>query len=43
MTGKGDRPRPGTYSKQFRDNWDRIFKKKERKKDGDKANSKRKR
>jgi len=25
MTGKGDRPRPGVYSQEFRDNFDKIF------------------
>ena len=25
MSGKGDRPRPGVYSQEFRDNFDRIF------------------
>ena len=25
--GKGARPRPGVYTKQYRDNWDKIFKK----------------
>tara|TARA_R110002153_G_scaffold8392_5_gene36139 strand:+ start:4979 stop:5158 length:180 start_codon:yes stop_codon:yes gene_type:complete len=25
MAGKGDRPRPGVYSQEFRDNFDRIF------------------
>jgi hypothetical protein len=25
--GKGDRPRPGTYSQKYRDEYDRIFKK----------------
>ena len=27
--GKGDTPRTGTYSKQYKDNWDKIFGKKE--------------
>ena len=26
--GKGDRARTGTYSKQYKDNWNRIFSKK---------------
>ena len=25
MAGKGDRPRPGVYSQEFRDNFDKIF------------------
>ena len=25
--GKGANPRPGVYTKQYRDNWDKIFKK----------------
>ena len=28
MAGKGDKPRPGTYSQEYRDNFDRIFGKK---------------
>ena len=28
--GKGDTPRSGTYSKQYKDNWDQIFGKKEK-------------
>jgi len=31
MSGKGDKPRPGTYSQEYRDNWDRIFNKKKKK------------
>tara|TARA_R110002167_G_scaffold61655_2_gene174167 strand:+ start:465 stop:614 length:150 start_codon:yes stop_codon:yes gene_type:complete len=32
MAGKGDKPRPGVYSKEYRDNFDKIFgKKKDRK------------
>jgi hypothetical protein len=31
MAGKGDKPRPGTYSQEYRDNWDRIFNKKKKK------------
>ena len=27
--GKGSTPRKGTYSKQYNDNWDKIFGKKE--------------
>ena len=27
--GKGARPRPGVYTKQYRDNWDLIFGKSE--------------
>jgi len=27
--GKGSTPRKGTYSKQYKDNWDKIFGKKE--------------
>lgn len=29
LGGKGDTPRTGTYSKQYKDNWDKIFGKKE--------------
>ena len=25
MAGKGDRPRPGVYSQEFRDNFEKIF------------------
>ena len=28
--GKGDTPRTGTYSKQYKDNWDKIFSKKKK-------------
>ena len=31
MSGKGDKPRTGTYSQEYRDNWDRIFNKKKKK------------
>ena len=31
IMGKGDKPRPGTYSQEYRDNWDRIFNKKKKK------------
>ena len=34
--GKGAEPRPGTYTKEYRDNFDRIFGKKSEKKNGDK-------
>ena len=34
--GKGANPRPGTYTKEYRDNFDRIFGKKSEKKNGDK-------
>ena len=33
MSGKGDRPRPGVYSQEFRDNFDRIFGERKKKKD----------
>ena len=33
---KGANPRPGTYTKEYRDNFDRIFGKKSEKKNGDK-------
>lgn len=32
MAGKGDRPRPGVYSQEFRDNFDKIFGARRRKK-----------
>ena len=35
MSGKGDKPRPGTYSQEYRDNWDRIFNKKKKKESKD--------
>ena len=35
MAGKGDNPRPGTYSQEYRDNWDRIFNKKKKKESKD--------
>ena len=31
MTGKGDRPRPGFYSQEYRQNHERIFGKKKKK------------
>ena len=34
MAGKGDRPRPGVYSQEFRDNFDRIFGDRRKKKPG---------
>ena len=34
--GKGANTRPGTYTKEYRDNFDRIFGKKSEKKNGDK-------
>ena len=42
IMGKGDKPRPGTYSQEYRDNWDRIFNKKKKKenKDASKNSSK---
>tara|TARA_R100000935_G_C2751880_1_gene130040 strand:- start:37 stop:213 length:177 start_codon:yes stop_codon:yes gene_type:complete len=30
MAGKGDKPRPGVYSKEYRDNFDKIFGKKKK-------------
>ena len=30
---KGANPRPGVYTKQYRDNWDKIFGKKDDKKE----------
>ena len=33
VDGKGDKPRPGTYSKQYKDNWERIFRKTNTEKD----------
>tara|TARA_R100001530_G_C4306423_1_gene151803 strand:+ start:451 stop:624 length:174 start_codon:yes stop_codon:yes gene_type:complete len=40
--GKGDMPRPGAYSQEYKDNWERIFgdKAKARKKTPDHAKSK---
>jgi hypothetical protein len=35
MAGKGDKPRPGTYSQEYRDNFDRIFNKKKKKESKD--------
>ena len=32
MAGKGDRPRPGVYSQEYRDNFDNIFGARRRKK-----------
>lgn len=44
MAGKGDAPRPGTYSQEYRDNFDRIFgKKKPKKEQKHETDSKRKR
>jgi len=37
--GKGARPRINIYSKQYQDNWDRIFKKKGEKKNAKKKNN----
>ena len=34
MAGKGDRARPGVYSQEFRDNFDRIFGDRRKKKPG---------
>ena len=34
MAGKGDRPRPGVYSQEVRDNFDRIFGDRRKKKPG---------
>jgi len=39
MSGKGDKPRPGTYSQEYRDNWDRIFNKKKKDKKNVSKNS----
>ena len=33
MSRKGDRPRPGVYTQEFRDNFDRIFGKRKRRDD----------
>ena len=33
MSGKGDRPRPGVYTQEFRDNFDKIFGERKNKKD----------
>jgi|TARA_R110002033_G_scaffold98959_3_gene147322 hypothetical protein len=33
MSGKGDRPRPGVYTQEFRDNFDKIFGERKKKKD----------
>ena len=33
IMGKGDMPRPGAYSQEYKDNWERIFGKKKKKKD----------
>lgn len=35
VSGKGDKPRPGTYTQEYRDNWDRIFNKKKKKESKD--------
>ena len=44
MAGKGDKPRPGTYSQEYRDNFDKIFgKKKPNKEQKNETDSKRKR
>jgi len=42
IMGKGDMPRPGAYSQEYKDNWERIFgdKAKARKKTPDHAKSK---
>ena len=32
MAGKGDKPRPGVYSEEYRNNYDKIFGKKKDKK-----------
>jgi hypothetical protein len=34
-SGKGANPRPGFYTQDYRDNWDRIFGKKDAKKEND--------
>ena len=34
IMGKGDMPRPGSYSQEYKDNWERIF--------GDKAKARKK-
>ena len=33
IMGKGDMPRPGSYSQEYKDDWERIFGKKKKKKD----------
>jgi hypothetical protein len=33
IMGKGDMPRPGAYSQEYKDNWERIFGKKKKQKD----------
>jgi hypothetical protein len=37
--GKGANPRPGVYTKKYRDNWDAIFGKSKGDKDADKEES----
>ena len=40
IMGKGDMPRPGAYSQEYKDNWERIFGKKKKKKDENKPKKK---
>jgi len=37
IMGKGDMPRPGSYSQEYKDNWERIFGDKKKKKDAEKT------
>ena len=37
IMGKGDMPRPGSYSQEYKDNWERIFGKKKKQKDAEKT------
>ena len=40
MAGKGDMPRPGSYSQEYKDNWERIFGKKKKQKETEKDSKK---
>ena len=37
IMSKGDMPRPGSYSQEYKDNWERIFGKKKKQKDAEKT------
>ena len=40
IMGKGSDPRPGAYSQEYKDNWERIFGKKKKQKDENKPKKK---
>jgi len=40
IMSKGDMPRPGSYSQEYKDNWERIFGKKKKQKEAEKDSKK---